>query len=112
MPGVLEGFRLYRNLLFVAIAACVAVGFRLSKERFQVTPMDYLVILVALILPAFPGISTGMGNIGLAVAMLVVLFYGIELVLNNTWRRWDVVRLVIATTLGILAIRGLAGVGG
>jgi len=33
-------------------------------------------------------------------------------VLNNTWRRWDVVRLVIAATLGILAIRGLAGSGG
>jgi len=74
--------------------------------------MDYLVILVALILPAFPGISTGMGNIGIAIAMLVVLFYGIELLLNNTWRRWDALRLVVGVTLGILAIRGLAGSGG
>jgi len=32
MPGVLEGFRLYRNLLFVAIAACVASAFVCRKS--------------------------------------------------------------------------------
>jgi len=109
MPGPLANFSLYRNILFGALTVAVAVGIRFSKERFRVTPTDFLVILVALVVPNLPAINVEIGNAGLAVAMLIVLFYSIELVLNNISRQWDVMRFTIFATLAILAFRGLTG---
>ena len=45
----------------------------------------------------------------LAVAMIIVLFYSIELVLNNIWRRWDIMRFTTYLTLALLGIRGVTG---
>jgi UDP-GlcNAc:undecaprenyl-phosphate GlcNAc-1-phosphate transferase len=109
MPGALANFSLYRNILFAAMTVAVAIGIRFSKERFRVTPMDFLVILVALVVPNLPAVNIEIGNAGLAVAMLIVLFYSIELVLNNISRRWDVMRFTIFVTLATLALRGLTG---
>ena len=109
MPGALADFSLYRNILFAAMTVAVAIGFRFSKERFRVTPMDFLVILVALVVPNLPAVNIEIGNAGMAIAMLIVLFYSIELVLNNMWRRWDVMRLTTFVTLAVLGLRGVMG---
>ena len=109
MPGTLADFSIYRNILFAAMTVAVAIGFRFSKDRFRVTPMDFLVILVALVVPNLPAVNIEMGNAGMAVAMLIVLFYSIELVLNNIWRRWDVMRLTTYVTLAVLGLRGVTG---
>ena len=53
---------------------------RLSRERrFEVTPLDLLVIFVALALPNLPGLRGAPSNLGLSVAKLVVLFYAVEM---------------------------------
>ena len=109
MPGALANFSLYCNILFAAMTVAVAIGFRFSKERFRVTPMDFLVILIALVVPNLPAVNIEIGNAGLAVAMLIVLFYSIELVLNNIWWRWDVMRLTTFGTLAVLGFRGVVG---
>ena len=51
MPGVLANYVLYRVILFVAMIVAVAIGFGFSKERFRITPMDFLVILIAFVVP-------------------------------------------------------------
>jgi len=48
-------------------------------------------------------------HLGVATAMIIVLLYSIELVLNNVWRRWDVMRFTTYVTLAVLGVRGLAG---
>jgi UDP-GlcNAc:undecaprenyl-phosphate GlcNAc-1-phosphate transferase len=106
MPGALAECTLYRNILFAAMTVAVAVGFRFSKERFRVTPMDFLVVLVALVVPNLPDVTLETGHVGMGVAMLIVLFYAIELVLNNIWRLWDVMRLTTYVTLAVLGLRG------
>ena len=109
MPGALAEFSLYRNILFAAMTVAVAIGFRFSKERFRITPMDFLVILVALVVPNLPDVTLETGHVGMGVAMLIVLFYAIELVLNNIWRRWDVMRFTTYVTLAVLGLRGVIG---
>ena len=66
-------------------------------------------ILVALVVPNLPDVNIEMGNAGIAVAMLIVLFYSIELVLNNIWRQWDVIRLTTYATLAVIGFRGIMG---
>jgi UDP-GlcNAc:undecaprenyl-phosphate GlcNAc-1-phosphate transferase len=109
LPGALADFSLYRNILFVAMAAAVAIGFRFSKERFRITPMDFLVIVVALVVPNLPDVKLHADHVGMGVAMLIILFYGMELVLNNIWRQWDVMRLTTYITLAVLGLRGAMG---
>jgi UDP-GlcNAc:undecaprenyl-phosphate GlcNAc-1-phosphate transferase len=109
MPGALADFSLYRNILFAAMTVAVAIGFRFSRERFRITPMDFLVVLVALVVPNLPDVTLEAGHVGMAVAMLIVLFYAIELVLNNIWGRWDVMRLTTYVTLAVLGLRGVTG---
>jgi UDP-GlcNAc:undecaprenyl-phosphate GlcNAc-1-phosphate transferase len=109
MPGALADFSLYRNTLFVAMTVAVAIGFRFSKERFRITPMDFLVIFVALVVPNLPDDKFQADDVGMGVAMLIVLLYGMELVLNNIWRQWDVMRLTTYVTLAVLGLRGVIG---
>jgi UDP-GlcNAc:undecaprenyl-phosphate GlcNAc-1-phosphate transferase len=109
MPGSRPAFAVWRDVLFAAMAIAVAIGFRFSKERFRVTPMDFLVVLVALVVPNLPDVRRAIGSSGMSVAMLIVLFYSIELVLNHFGRRWDVVRFATYATLAMIGLRGAIG---
>ena len=107
VPGVLDEYGLYRNIFFVMLAVAVAIGFRFSHaDRFRITPLDFLVIFIAVAVPNLPDAHIEGASWGEGIAMLIVLFYGIELVLTNTLRRWDVMRLVVGATLVTLGIRG------
>lgn len=108
-PDAFERFGVYCSVLFVAMSVAVAVGFRVGAERFRVTPMDFLVILIALVVPNVPELHMKVQHLGVATAMIIVLLYSIELVLNNVWRRWDVMRFTTYVTLAVLGVRGLAG---
>ncbi|MDA8095091.1 MAG: MraY family glycosyltransferase [Betaproteobacteria bacterium] len=96
---------LYENIYIALLAAAILVGFRFSSgDRFQVTPLDFLVIFLALAVPNLPALHAGHIHLGAAVAKVIVLFYGVELILNHIWRRWDCLRLVsYVTLLGVVA---------
>ena len=102
-PDLPKLFVFAKLALFPVLALAVAIRFRLSRERrFEVTPLDLLVIFVALALPNLPGLSGAPSNLGLSVAKLVVLFYALEMLSNHSertrawlwrgrwcfWRRW------------------------
>lgn len=108
-PGALAGLTLYCSILFVTMMVAVAIGFRVGKERFRITPMDYLVVFVALVVPNLPELDERFAHTSIAVAMIIVLFYSIELVLNSIWRRWDIMRFTTYITLALLGIRGVMG---
>ena len=108
-PGASAGLGLYSSVLFVAMSIAVVIGFRVGKERFRMTPMDFLVIFIALAVPNLPDLNLKVEHLGLGIGMIIVLFYSIELVLNNIWRRWDIMRVTTYVTLAVLGIRGMMG---
>jgi UDP-GlcNAc:undecaprenyl-phosphate GlcNAc-1-phosphate transferase len=108
-PGASDGLGLYCSILFVVMGLAVVIGFRVGGERFRITPMDFLIVFVALTVPNLPNLSLKGEHLGLGVAMIIVLFYSIELVLNNIWRRWDVMRITTYLTLAVLGVRGVMG---
>ena len=95
-------------LLFSLLTLVVVLRMRLSRERrFEVTPLDLLVIFVALALPNLPGLRGAPSNLGLSVAKVVVLFYALEMLANHSartraWLLWGGVGF-----LGLLVVRGL-----
>ncbi|TCV79111.1 MraY family glycosyltransferase [Sulfurirhabdus autotrophica] len=108
VPGVLSEYELYLNIFFLMLAVAIGIGFRFSHtDRFRITPLDFLVIFIAVAVPNLPDSHIEGAHWGEGVAKLIVLFYGMELVLTNILRRWDVMRFVIGFTLLMLGVRGV-----
>jgi UDP-GlcNAc:undecaprenyl-phosphate GlcNAc-1-phosphate transferase len=109
-PDLPKLFVFAKLALFPVLALAVAIRFRLSRERrFEVTPLDLLVIFVALTLPNLPGLSGAPSNLGLSVAKLVVLFYALEMLSNHSERTRAWLWRGAVVFLVALAVRGLAG---
>jgi UDP-GlcNAc:undecaprenyl-phosphate GlcNAc-1-phosphate transferase len=94
------------NLGFALLAVLVILAIRSAGEdRFQTTPLDYLILLVALVMPFLPDMTVGEVPVSLITAKLIVLFFAFELLLHD--RAPAVIRLgwVTSWMLGVLMIR-------
>lgn len=95
------------NYLFVVIAVAFALRVKFSKDRsFQVTPLDFLVILLAVVVPNIPNIGFEEGHIDEMAIKLIVLFYASEAVINIMSTKWTLVRISLICSLAIAAVRG------
>jgi len=76
-------FPMAYHMLFGAIAVMVLLCMRFNRHsRFQTTPLDYLMVFLAVIFPFLPEVSTDISMLGLFVAKLIVLFFSFELLLH------------------------------
>lgn len=102
----LRWFWLLKWLLFPVLTAAVILRLRFWRERrFEITTLDVLIVLLALVVPNLPGLMRPGSHLGLSVAKLVVLLYSVELLVNHSERvrRW--LWSSLAGALGILALR-------
>jgi UDP-GlcNAc:undecaprenyl-phosphate GlcNAc-1-phosphate transferase len=93
------------HLVYGFLAIVVAVWVRFSSERFAVSTLDLLILLMVLIAPAMSGF--GLRDLGVVALESVVLFYGIEVLLQERERRWDPLRMGIIAALAVLAAKAL-----
>lgn len=94
---------------FTLLALAVLAGFiAVRNQRFQITPLDFLVVFLAFTIPNLPDVNPAATELGEGVAELVVLFYGIELALQaGQQRNGDAVRAVLLVILILLAAQGV-----
>lgn len=95
--------------LAIAVAAGgTLVRLRLSKERrFELTPLDLIVLFVALVVPNL-AIGIGLPHGGaLGIAKLVILFYAIEALVSRLEMPVIWLRLSVTTVLAGLLLRPL-----
>ena len=92
------------HILFGAMAVLVLLSMRFdSQSRFQTTPLDYLMVVLALIFPFLPEVSMDTSAFGLFAAKLIVLFFSFELLLHAFSDR--------VKQLGVLSLWVLLGLG-
>ena len=91
--------------VYVGFAVVTAVWVRFSSERFTVSSLDVLILFAVLVAPSLQDL--GLGGLGLVLLESVVLFYGIELLMQERERSWDVLRIGVLLTLAVLAARGI-----
>lgn len=88
--------------------AAVATAIRLrlfSDRRFELTPLDVIVLFMALVVPNLPG-TLGLPHGGaLAIAKLVVVFYAVEMLINRSPDGTIWVRIGLISVLGGLIFR-------
>ncbi|MEJ0004931.1 MAG: MraY family glycosyltransferase [Steroidobacteraceae bacterium] len=89
-----------------AIATAIHVRLH-SDRRFQVTPLDLIILFMALVVPNLPG-SLGLptGSSG-AIAKLVIIFYSIEILVSRTDRRALWFRIATASVLAGITARSV-----
>jgi UDP-GlcNAc:undecaprenyl-phosphate GlcNAc-1-phosphate transferase len=91
------------GLLGMALIAAV----RLAKEdRFRVTPLDFLVVLIVLALALMPESLLDSRVVGMAV-QAILLFYGAEMAMRQMRSRWNPFTGSMLMGLAVLAARGL-----
>jgi UDP-GlcNAc:undecaprenyl-phosphate GlcNAc-1-phosphate transferase len=76
------------NVLFSLLAVLVVLTIRFSREnRFETTPLDYLIVFFALAMPLLPELSVGEASLSLLTGKLIVLFFSYELLFGAQARR-------------------------
>jgi UDP-GlcNAc:undecaprenyl-phosphate GlcNAc-1-phosphate transferase len=79
------------------------------KEGFKSTPLDFLIFLLALIIPNLPDQNLEQYDLGVVGAKIVILYFSYEVLLAEDRLRYD---RVMAGTLAALAVLVLKGVFG
>jgi UDP-GlcNAc:undecaprenyl-phosphate/decaprenyl-phosphate GlcNAc-1-phosphate transferase len=100
----------WASWICVGVAAlATAVRLRLLNDRrFRVTPLDLIVLFMALVVPNLPGWSMALPRFGSgAIAKLVIILYAIEILGSRTDRRVVWFRLAAASVLAGLTVRSL-----
>jgi UDP-GlcNAc:undecaprenyl-phosphate GlcNAc-1-phosphate transferase len=98
-------------LTWIAVSiAAVATAIRLrlhNDRRFQLTPLDLIVLFMALVVPSLPGPSNLPHGGALTIAKLLILFYAIEVLVSRSEGRAVWVRIAVVSTLAGLTVRPL-----
>lgn len=100
------------DLVVIYFSIMMILGFiavkTISSNEFKITPLDYLVIAVALFIEFIPGENEFRENIIWMVLQIIILFYVCELVVQNMSSRLNRFTGSIALALALIAYRGLA----
>jgi UDP-GlcNAc:undecaprenyl-phosphate GlcNAc-1-phosphate transferase len=108
---VLPDNRILSVLGWTAVAvAAVATAVRLrlfNDRRFQLTPLDLIVLFMALVVPSLPGTLHLPHGGALAIAKLVILYYAIEMLVSRSELRAEWVRIAAASVLAGLIVRSV-----
>ncbi|ULA59071.1 MAG: Undecaprenyl-phosphate N-acetylglucosaminyl 1-phosphate transferase [Nitrospira sp.] len=95
------------NALLALIALLVLLSMRFSRgNRFQTTPLDYLMVFFALIVPLLPEMRADMPTLSILAAKLIVLYFSFELLLHtftDRVKQLGLVSLWILLGLGVRA---------
>lgn len=71
------------NIFFglLALLSIITAWFD-QGQRFQITPLDYLMVLLALVICTVPGLRLGDADFGLLTAKLLILFVSFEMMMS------------------------------
>jgi hypothetical protein len=88
-----------QQVLFLTLLICALLAAMLliggAKHKFSGSPLDFLLIATAIIIPNLPGSPVADSDFSFLLFKLVVLFYCFEYVILNMARYWWLIRTAI-----------------
>ena len=78
-----------------------------SSGEFRITPLDYLVIAIALLIEFLPGENQFREGIIWMIVQIIILFYIGELLIQNMTSRFNRFTGSVMLALALIAYRGL-----
>jgi UDP-GlcNAc:undecaprenyl-phosphate GlcNAc-1-phosphate transferase len=91
----------------LAFFMVMTLKFTRRRQGFKATPMDFLIVLIALVVPNLPDPAIASVEMGSLATGLIVMFFGFEVLIGEL--RGRIGRLVagVMAGLAVLAVRGL-----
>ncbi len=104
-----ESLRIY-NLSFAAMVILILLVLKFSRRQgFRSTPMDFLILFIALVVPNLPDEHIQSFHMGLIAAKIIVMFFSFEVLVGEL--RTDLYKLTpyLSIALIIVVLRGYFG---
>jgi UDP-GlcNAc:undecaprenyl-phosphate GlcNAc-1-phosphate transferase len=91
----------------LALLMVMTLKFTRRRKGFKATPMDFLILVIALVVPNLPDPIIKSAHMGDLATKTIVLFFGFEVLIGEL--RGNVGRLAagVLAGLGVLAVRGI-----
>jgi len=92
------------NLSFLALALFVVLTLKFTRREkgFKVTPMDFLILVIAIVVPNLPDPSIQSLQMGFLATQMIVLFFSFEVLIGEL--RGQFKRLAAATIIALLLV--------
>jgi UDP-GlcNAc:undecaprenyl-phosphate/decaprenyl-phosphate GlcNAc-1-phosphate transferase len=102
---------LYQNIyslfcLILLLLVFLTLRFSRRKKGFHVTPMDFLIVFLVLIAPLIFGTYIQYKELGLIVAMTIMLFFCYEVLMGELRGNLGRLALMTAASLFVVVVRG------
>jgi UDP-GlcNAc:undecaprenyl-phosphate GlcNAc-1-phosphate transferase len=110
-PWINDIFLRSYNYAYIVIVFFVILTLRLTRRKgFKATPMDFLILFIALIIPNLPDAQIKSYQMGWVASKIIALYFSFE-VLNGELRG-ELNKLIIPVlgAMGIISLRGFLGI--
>lgn len=96
------------GISFVLLAVCIILTLKFTRRQrgFKSTPMDFLILFIALIVPNLPGLPIMNHSLGAIAIRVIVFLFGYEVLLGELRSEYDSVAVTTISALIILSLRG------
>ncbi|MFH1350808.1 MAG: MraY family glycosyltransferase, partial [Pseudomonadota bacterium] len=97
------------NLSFggIVIFAILTLKFTRRREGFKISPMDFLILFIALVVPNVPDDWIRSYHIGLLATKVIVLFFGYEVIIGELRDKLNRIGVATLAALMVLSIKGV-----
>lgn len=101
--------RIY-NFAFIVMVFLVLATLKFSRRMgFKSTPMDFLILFIALVVPNLPDENIQSFHMGLIAAKIIAMFFCFEVLIRELRTDFDRLAPYITITLVIIVLRGYFG---
>lgn len=110
LPAWAEGRVMsYYNIASVILALFAALTIKFTKRSrgFKATPMDFIILFIAVIVPNLPDFSIQSYNMGLLATKIIVMFFAFEVWICESRGELKRQNYITVAALLTLAVRGL-----
>ncbi|HUJ70295.1 MAG TPA: MraY family glycosyltransferase [Syntrophorhabdales bacterium] len=96
---------------FIVLVVASVLTLKLTRRQrgFKSTPMDFLILFMALVFPYLLGAYLPVKGLPIVVAKTIMFFFAYEVVMGELRGRLDGLALISAPALLVVAIRGISG---
>jgi UDP-GlcNAc:undecaprenyl-phosphate GlcNAc-1-phosphate transferase len=104
-------FRGY-NILLAGIALNVVLVLKFTRRKlgFKSTPMDFLILFVALVIPNIPDEQIRSYQMGMVAAKIICIYFGFEVLIGELRGEYERIANVIVLTLLLICGRGFLAI--
>ena len=96
------------NLSFAVLVVFIILTLKFTRRQkgFKTTPLDFIVLFVALVVPNLPGGPVRSHHMSLIAAKIIVFFFGYEVLMGELRGDYRNVALAFVSVLAIVSLRG------